>query len=127
MTNPAPRVLIVDDNELNIEMASFLLQQVGMQVASVRDGHGALEQVERFDPDLVLLDIQLPGFDGMAVTQRLRSTPRTRPLAIVAFTAYAMMGDKETFLAAGCDGYIAKPIQVATFADEVRALLPAAP
>ncbi len=127
MTNPAPRVLIVDDNELNIEMASFLLQQVGMQVASVRDGHGALEQVERFDPDLVLLDIQLPGFDGMAVTQRLRSTPRTRPLAIVAFTAYAMMGDKEKFLAAGCDGYIAKPIQVSTFADEVRALIPAAP
>ena len=95
----ASRVLVVDDNELNLEMATF-------------------------DPDLVLLDIQLPGFDGMAVAQRLRGTPRARPLAIVAFTAYAMMGDKERFLAVGCDGYIAKPIQVATFADEVRALLP---
>lgn len=125
MSTRAPRVLIVDDNELNIEMATFLLQQAGMQVATAHDGHGALEQVERFDPDLMLLDIQLPGFDGMAVTQRLRSTPRARPLAIVAFTAYAMMGDKEKFLAVGCDGYIAKPIQVATFANEVRAWLPA--
>ncbi|HEX6721229.1 MAG TPA: response regulator [Burkholderiaceae bacterium] len=126
MSKPAPRVLIVDDNELNLEMASFLLQQVGMTVVTARDGHGALDQVERFDPDLVLLDIQLPGFDGMAVTQRLRGTPRARPLAIVAFTAYAMMGDKERFLAIGCDGYIAKPIQVDTFAAEVRAWLPRA-
>jgi two-component system cell cycle response regulator DivK len=126
VSKPAPRVLVVDDNELNLEMAGFLLRQVGMEVATAHDGHGALAQVERFDPDLVLLDIQLPGFDGMAVTQQLRSTPRARPLAIVAFTAYAMMGDKERFLAIGCDGYIAKPIQVATFADEVRAWLPRA-
>ncbi len=118
------RILVVDDNEMNLEMVGFLLKQVGMEVAVAHDGHSALEQVERFDPDLVLMDIQLPGFDGMAVTQRLRRTPRGRPLAIVAFTAYAMMGDKERFLAVGCDGYIAKPIQVATFADEVRALLP---
>jgi CheY-like chemotaxis protein len=73
------------------------------------------------------MDMQLPGFDGMALTQQLRQQPQTRPMAIVAFTAYAMMGDKEKFLAIGCDGYIAKPLQVATFADEVRALLPGAP
>jgi two-component system, cell cycle response regulator DivK len=120
----AARVLVVDDNEMNLEMASYLLQQAGIEVATAHDGHGALEQTQRFDPDLVLLDIQLPGFDGMAVAQRLRATPRARPLAIVAFTAYAMMGDKERFLAVGCDGYIAKPIQVGRFADEVRALLP---
>ena len=120
----APRILIVDDNEMNVEMASFLLTRAGMDVASVLDGHGALDQVTSFQPDLVLMDMQLPGFDGMALTQKLRAQPHTKPLAIVAFTAYAMMGDKEKFLAVGCDGYIAKPIQVATFADEVRALLP---
>jgi CheY-like chemotaxis protein len=122
----APRILIVDDNDMNIEMVSFLLTRAGMQVASVRDGHSALDQVAGFQPDLVLMDMQLPGFDGMALTRELRSQPMARPLAIVAFTAYAMMGDKEKFLAVGCDGYIAKPIQVATFADDVRALLPKA-
>jgi two-component system, cell cycle response regulator DivK len=122
-----PRILIVDDNELNVEMASYLLVQAGMQVSAVFDGHGVLQQVDDFAPDLVLMDMQLPGLDGIALTQQLRARPATRPLAIVAFTAYAMLGDKEKFLAAGCDGYIAKPINVATFADEVRALLPRAP
>jgi two-component system, cell cycle response regulator DivK len=119
-----PRILIVDDNEMNLEMASFLLTRAGMEVTSVLDGHGALDSVASFQPDLVLMDMQLPGFDGMALTRELRSRPQARPLAIVAFTAYAMMGDKERFLAVGCNGYIAKPIQVSTFADEVRALLP---
>jgi two-component system cell cycle response regulator DivK len=121
------RVLVVDDSEMNIEMATFLLEQAGMAVRCALDGHSALQLVETFAPDLVLMDMQLPGFDGMAVTRQLRGQPRARPLAIVAFTAYAMMGDREKFLAVGCDGYIAKPINVATFADEVRALLPRAP
>ena len=119
-----PRILIVDDNELNVEMVSFVLSQAGMEVAAALDGHSALEQVPSFAPDLILMDMQLPGLDGMALTQQLRSQPSPRPLAIVAFTAYAMMGDKEKFLAVGCDGYIAKPINVATFAADVRALLP---
>ena len=119
-----PRILIVDDNELNVEMVTFLLAQAGMEVAAALDGHSALVQVESFAPDLILMDMQLPGFDGMALTQQLRSKPATRPLAIIAFTAYAMIGDREKFLAVGCDGYIAKPINVATFADEVRTLLP---
>ncbi|HEX6018675.1 MAG TPA: response regulator [Burkholderiaceae bacterium] len=122
----APRVLIVDDNEVNVELASFLLARAGMQVAAALDAQRALEQVESFAPDLILMDIQLPGRDGIALTRQLRSRPSARPLAIVAFTAYAMKGDKERFLAAGCDGYIAKPIDVATFVDDVRALLPAA-
>lgn len=123
----AARVLIVDDNEMNVEMAGFLLTQAGMEVASAFDGHSALQKVASFQPDLVLMDMQLPGFDGMALTQQLRAQPLTRPMAIVAFTAYAMRGDREKFLALGCDGYIAKPLQVATFAEEVRALLPRAP
>jgi two-component system, cell cycle response regulator DivK len=121
-----PRILVVDDNELNIEMASFVLSQAGMEVASALDAHSALDRIKSFEPDLILMDMQMPGFDGMALTQQLRSQPSARPMAIVAFTAYAMLGDKEKFLAAGCNGYIAKPINVASFADEVRALLPGA-
>jgi two-component system cell cycle response regulator DivK len=123
----APRILIVDDNELNIEMVTFVLSQAGMDVAAALDAPSALVQVQSFAPDLILMDMQLPGLDGMALTQQLRSQPAARPMTIVAFTAYAMTGDKEKFLAAGCDGYIAKPINVGTFAADVRALLPPAP
>jgi len=121
----AARVLVVDDSELNIEIAAHLLTRAGLVVASVLDPGSVLAQVDAFAPDLVLMDIQMPGIDGLALTQRLRSQPATRDLVIVAFTAYAMKGDRERFIAGGCDGYIGKPIDVATFADEVRALLPA--
>ncbi|MCW5656567.1 MAG: response regulator [Burkholderiaceae bacterium] len=107
-------------------MVTFVLSQAGMDVAAALDAPAALEQVQRFAPDLILMDMQLPGLDGMALTRQLRSRPSARPMAIVAFTAYAMTGDKEKFLAAGCDGYIAKPINVSTFAADVHALLPAA-
>jgi len=123
-TADAPRVLVVDDNELNVEVATVLLSQAGMQVAAVLDSRHAIAEVERFAPDLVLMDMQLPGIDGLALTRQLRAQPRARPLVIVAFTAYAMRGDREKFLAIGCDGYIAKPIDTATFAGEVRGLLP---
>ena len=120
----APRVLVVDDSELNIEIANYLLTKAGMQVACALDGNGVLAQVTAFAPDIVLMDIQLPGLDGLALTQQLRARTATRNLVIVAFTAFAMKGDREKFLAGGCDGYIAKPIDVVTFADEVRSLLP---
>jgi two-component system, cell cycle response regulator DivK len=120
----APRVLVIDDSELNIEIATYLLTKAGMQVASALDGRSVSALVAAFAPDIVLMDIQLPGLDGLAVTRQLRADPVTRGLVIVAFTAYAMKGDREKFLAGGCDGYIGKPIDVATFADEVRALLP---
>jgi CheY-like chemotaxis protein len=121
----APRVLVIDDSELNIEIATYLLTRAGMQVASALDGSNVLALVAAFAPNIVLMDIQLPGLDGLAVTRQLRADPATGALVIVAFTAYAMKGDREKFLAGGCDGYIGKPIDVATFADEVRALLPA--
>ncbi|HEY6513787.1 MAG TPA: response regulator [Burkholderiaceae bacterium] len=120
-----PRVLVVDDGLLNIEIATHLLTEAGMQVATALDGSGVLAQVAAFAPDIVLMDIQLPGLDGLTLTQQLRSQASTRALVIVAFTAYAMKGDREKFLAGGCDAYISKPIDVDTFADEVRALLPA--
>lgn len=121
----ALRVLVVDDNPVNVELATYLLTEAGMQVASALDGRGLAERVAAFEPHLVLMDVQLPGLDGLTLTQRLRSQPATRKLVIVAFTAFAMKGDREKFLGLGCDGYIAKPIDVATFADEVRALLKA--
>ena len=126
MSNAA-RVLIVDDNEHNVEIATHLLAQAGMAVAAASDAEQAIAQVAAFQPDLVLMDIQLPGVDGLALTRQLRSQRTTQRLVIVAFTALAMRGDREKFLAGGCDGYMAKPIDVATFAAEVRALLPAPP
>ena len=119
----AARVLIVDDNELNLELASFLLTRDGLQVATALDGESALVQVAAFQPDLVLMDIQLPRLDGLEVTRRLRADPATRGLVIVAFTAYAMKGDEERMRAGGCDGYISKPIDVAAFVSQVRAYL----
>ena len=122
------RVLIVDGNELNLELASFLLTRDGLQVATALDGESALAQVAAFRPDLVLMDIQLPQTDGFELTRRLRADPATRGLVIVAFTAYAMKGDEARLRAAGCDGDIAKPINLATFAWEVRRyLLPRSP
>jgi len=122
--NASPRVLVVDDGLLNLEIATYLLTKAGMQVATALDGSGVLAQVAAFAPDIVLMDIQLPGLDGLALTQQLRGQEATRALVIVAFTAYAMKGDREKFLAGGCDAYISKPIDVDTFADEVRSLLP---
>jgi CheY-like chemotaxis protein len=119
-----PRVLIVDDNELNLELASFLLTASGMVVATAHDAASAQHQVAVFQPDLVLMDIQLPGVDGLEITRRLRADPATRSLVIVAFTAYAMKGDEAKMLAAGCDAYLSKPIDVADFAARVRACLP---
>jgi len=76
-----------------------------------------------FEPDLILMDIQMPGMDGLELTRLLKADARTRPIVIVAFTAYAMKGDEAKFRAAGCDGYLSKPIDVATFAEQVRAYL----
>jgi CheY-like chemotaxis protein len=118
-----PRVLIVDDNELNLELASFLLKGDGLDVATAHDAASALAQVAAFAPALVLMDIQLPQIDGLEVTRRLRANPATQGLIIVAFTAYAMKGDESRMLAGGCDGYISKPIDIAGFAAQVRMYL----
>jgi two-component system cell cycle response regulator DivK len=118
----ARRVLIVDDNPLNIELASYVLQEDGLVVEAAVDGDDALARIPAFQPDLVLMDIQLPGVDGLTLTRRLKAQA---PVAftVVAFTAYAMRGDEEKMRAAGCDGYIAKPIDVATFAAQVRSFM----
>lgn len=118
----AARILVVDDNAMNLELASFLLSSDGWDVAEAKDAAQAMAQLEDFLPDVVLMDIQLPEIDGLTATRLIRERLQGRHVPVIAFTAYAMRGDKTRLLEAGCDGYIAKPINVATFSAEVRAL-----
>jgi CheY-like chemotaxis protein len=92
-------------------------------VDSVGDATAALQRVAQFKPDLILMDIQMPGIDGLTLTRMIKGNPATRGIVVLAFTAYAMRGDEERMRAAGCDGYVSKPITVSTFADTVRASL----
>ena len=117
------RILVVDDNMTNNTLAEFVLLHAKFDVTCVSSAQAAVESIDAGSPDLILMDVQMPGMSGLALTQHLKSDPRTRDIPIVAFTAFAMKGDEERILEAGCDGYISKPITVATFADEVRAML----
>ena len=116
-------VLIVDDNAMNVDLVSYVLSADGVQVESALDANQAAARIAAQPPDLILMDIQLPGVDGLELTRRLKADPATRHIVILALTAYAMKGDEARMRAAGCDGYIAKPIDVATFAGQVRAWL----
>ena len=120
--NP-PRILVVDDNPMNLELATFVLSAEGFEVASAMDACGVAARVLDFKPDLILMDIQMPEMDGLQVSRNLKADPATAHVIIVAFTAYAMKGDEAKMRAAGCDGYLSKPIDVATFARSVRAHL----
>lgn len=119
----APRVLVVDDNPLNVELVAFVLAADGFAVESVGDAQAALAHLARGLPDLVLMDVQLPGMDGLELTRRLKADAATAAIPVVAFTAYAMKGDEARALAAGCEGYISKPIDVARFARTLRGFL----
>lgn len=105
-------ILIVDDNPANLKLARLLLTAEGHDARTAPDAEQALKLLETFTPKLILMDIQLPGMDGLELTRRLKASPATRRIVIVALTAYAMRGDEEKARAAGCDGYIAKPIDV---------------
>ena len=118
-----PRVLIVDDNAVNIELASHVLNADGFTVVSATDADDAALLATAFRPDLILMDTQMPDVDGLELTQKLKADPATRHIMIVAFTACAMKGDAARLRAAGCDGHIAKPIDVTTFAATVRSRL----
>jgi two-component system, cell cycle response regulator DivK len=122
---PARTVLIVEDNRQNLELVQFLLEEAGLRVRCAGDARQARAELERELPHLVLMDMQLPGVDGLELVAELRRDDRYRRLPIVALTAHALRGDRERFLAGGCDGYIAKPIDVATFPGQVAALLAA--
>jgi CheY-like chemotaxis protein len=116
---PALPLLLVDDTPQNLRLASFLLKSEGLEVRTAESAEEALELLanERFS--LALVDIQLPGMDGLELTRRIRDTPAWADLPVVALTAYAMRDDKERMLAAGCDGYISKPIDTRSFPQQV--------
>ena len=117
------KILLVEDNAQNRYLTTFLLEQRGHIVVSAISGPAALELVLDVQPDLILLDIQLPGMDGHAVARALKSDPRFKHIPIVAVTSYAMVGDREKAFATGAEGYIEKPINPLTFVDEVESFL----
>jgi CheY-like chemotaxis protein len=104
------RILIVDDNPTNLKLARVMLAGEGYEVRVAVDADEALALLESFRPRLILMDLQLPGMDGLTLTRRLKHDPATRGIGILALTSYAMKGDEQKALAAGCDGYITKPI-----------------
>lgn len=118
-----PRVLVVDDNPISVDLARYVLEADGFVVDQALHVDEAWARLRARRPDVVLLDIQLPGVDGLSLLQAIRATPGLETLPVIAFTAYAMQGDEQRFRAAGCDGYLAKPIDVLRFAAQVRAHL----
>ncbi len=120
-------VLLIEDNEQNRYLATFLLEAHGYAVVPACDGAVGIELAGSILPQLILLDIQLPTMDGYTVARKLRSNPALKEVPIVAVTSYAMMGDREKAIAAGCNGYIEKPINPETFVSEIERYLGEAP
>lgn len=121
---PANKILLIEDNEQNRYLATFLLEQRGYVITHAPDGLTGLALAARGGFDLILLDIQLPGMDGHAVARALRRDAALAAVPVVAVTSYAMTGDREMTLAAGCNGYLEKPIDPANFVAQVEAFLP---
>jgi two-component system cell cycle response regulator DivK len=117
------RVLIIEDNPTNMTLAVFLLQSAGHSVVSATDAEAGLALARSDRPDLILMDIQLPGMDGLEATRQLKQDASTRAIPVIALTALAMKGDEERIRAAGCDGYIAKPMRYQAFLATVAAQL----
>ena len=118
-------ILIVEDNEKNLKLARDVLRFHGFRTVEATDGESAIALSVEHLPALVLMDIQLPGMDGIAAMKRIRADARTKHILTVALTASVMSGDRERFDEAGFDGFIAKPIEVRSFPDQVRAYLEA--
>ncbi len=117
------KVLVIEDNSTNMTLAVFLLKSVGHTVLCAYDAEAGLTLAREEQPGLVLMDIQLPGMDGLQATAILKADPATRNIPVVALTALAMKGDEERILLAGCDGYIAKPMRYPDFLATVAAHL----
>lgn len=117
-------ILLIEDNEQNRYLVTYLLEARGWVVTHAPDGPSGLELAGATNPALILLDIQLPGMDGYAVARRLRTMTKLEGVPIVAVTSYAMPGDREHCLVAGCTGYLEKPIDPQTFVEQVESFLP---
>ena len=119
------RILIVEDNPANMKLAVFILERNGHQAIQAVDAETGLRAAREQKPDLILMDVQLPGMDGLEATRILKADAATRAIPVLALTAMAMRGDEERVRAAGCDGYVAKPIDYKTFLAQLQRVLPA--
>lgn len=116
-------ILVIDDTEANLKLAKVLLAAEGYHILTATNAEDALKVLEIATPGLILMDIQLPGMDGLALTRLLKASPGRGNIMIIAFTAFAMKGDEEKAMAAGCDGYIAKPIDTRLFGTQIARYL----
>jgi two-component system, cell cycle response regulator DivK len=110
-------ILIVDDNPTNLKLVAYLMRSHGFEVHTAGSADAAYAAIAAHRPSVILMDVQLPGTDGLELTRRLKADPATRDIAIIAVTAYAMKGDRDKAIAAGCDDYVAKPIDTRTLPD----------
>ena len=117
------RVLVIEDNETNLYLIRFMLEKSGYEVIEAREGAAGVELAIKEKPDLIIMDIQLPDIDGLEATKRIRASEADGEIPIIALTSYAMVGDREKALAAGCTGYIEKPINPETFMAEMEKYL----
>lgn len=116
-------ILVVDDNDVSLELVRDLLEDQGYRVRVAIDANDAIAVLHDFRPRLILMDIQLPGMDGLTLTRMLKANPSMRDIRIVGLTGYAMAGDEERILAAGCDGYMAKPIDTRRLPGVISSML----
>lgn len=114
------KVLIIEDNESNLYMMRFILSKLGHQILEARDGMMGLKMAQEELPDLILMDIQLPLLDGYTVTKKIRENEKLKNVPIIAVTSYAMVGDREKAISAGCTAYVEKPINPEKFIEEVK-------
>jgi len=122
-----PTILLVEDNEMNRDMLTRRLERKGFDVLIAVDGDEAMRAFQSSSFDLVLMDINLPGKDGYQLTRELKSNPRTAGVPVIALTAHAMVGDREKSIAAGCDEYDTKPVDLPRLLGKIQALLGRAP
>jgi len=122
-----PRILLVEDNEMNRDMLSRRLIRKGFEVDMAFDGKAGVEKAKAGGYDLILMDMSLPEIDGWEATRRLRASPETKAVPVIALTAHAMAGDREKALEAGCNDYDTKPIELDRLLGKMNALLPAKP
>jgi CheY-like chemotaxis protein len=117
------RILVIEDNESNLYLTRFILEKNGYQVIEAREGIQGVELAREEKPDLIIMDIQLPDIDGLEAVKRIRASKSDPGIPIVALTSYAMVGDREKSLSAGCTGYIEKPINPDSFMAEIERFL----
>ncbi len=117
-------ILVVEDNAANLLLARTVLERGGFQVVTAQSAEEAKRQLQELDPDVILMDLDLPGQDGLSLTRELKATAPTAAIPIVALTAHAMPGDRERAFAAGCDGYVSKPFKARHLLEEIASALP---